>query len=78
MIIQSLSSVTGSQWFLIFLSAALIGMAKGGVKGAGMLAVPLMAGILWRKRRHRIGPAVLGEAGEIAADVFHPAPHRPP
>ena len=71
MIIQSLSSVTGSQWMLIFLSAALIGMAKGGVKGAGMLAVPLMAGIYGGKASTGIVLPMLVMADVMAVKFYN-------
>lgn len=71
MIIQSLSSVTGSQWMLIFLSAALIGMAKGGVKGAGMLAVPLMAGIYGGKASTGIVLPMLVMADAMAVKFYN-------
>ncbi|MBS1557360.1 MAG: sulfite exporter TauE/SafE family protein [Bacteroidetes bacterium] len=37
------STLTAEGWFIVFIVALLLGMAKTGVHGAGMLSVPLLA-----------------------------------
>ncbi len=43
------SSLTVTHWLLLFLCGMLIGTAKGGINGAGMLAVPIVATIFGGK-----------------------------
>lgn len=50
MILDSfLSNITYSQWALCFFAAIVTGLSKGGIKGTGMLAIPILAYIFGGK-----------------------------
>jgi uncharacterized membrane protein YfcA len=61
---QSLE-ISSLSWFLFMLCGMLIGMSKAGVAGAGLMVVPLMAGIFGSRASVGILLPML-----IAADVF--------
>jgi uncharacterized membrane protein YfcA len=62
---MTLSELTGSQWLLLLLCGLLIGIAKTGVPGFGILVVPLMAMIFPASASTGILLGML-----ITADVF--------
>lgn len=59
------------QWLLFLLSAFFIGMAKGGVKGLGMIAIPLMAGVFGGKSSTGIILGILLVADFLALPYFN-------
>ncbi len=62
---MTLSELTGSQWILLLLCGLLIGIAKTGVPGFGILVVPLMAMIFPASASTGILLGML-----ITADIF--------
>ena len=63
--INQLPELPASSWFWLLFSAMLIGMAKAGVNGLGLIAVPLMAAIFGGKVSSGLLLPML-----VAADVF--------
>lgn len=64
-------ALTAYQWFLFLLSAFFIGMAKGGVKGLGMVSIPLMATLFGGKISTGIILAILLVADFLALPYFN-------
>lgn len=59
------------QWFLFLLSAYFIGMAKGGIKGLGMVSIPLLATIFGGKLSTGIILEILLVADFLALPYFN-------
>lgn len=58
-------NLSSSQWIVFFLCAVLIGMAKNGLSGLGLMVVPLLANIFGGKESVGILLPIL-----IVADIF--------
>lgn len=65
MLLDTLPTLTNSDWLWLFFSAIMIGGAKAGLRGMGMLAVPVMAAIFGGKASAGLVLPML-----IIADVF--------
>lgn len=63
--------LNAEQWILFLGAAFLIGMAKGGVKGLGMISIPLVAGVFGGKQSTGIILAVLLVADFLALPYFN-------
>ncbi|MEY2949613.1 MAG: hypothetical protein RLZZ248_814, partial [Bacteroidota bacterium] len=60
-----LQSLTPEEWFWMGLAGLLIGLAKAGLKGLGMLIVPIMAAVFGGKPSAGLVLPIL-----LIADVF--------
>lgn len=66
-----IESLTVSQWLLVFLSAFIIGISKTGLPGAGILAIPLLAGILPARASTGVVLPMLILADLFAVTYYH-------
>ncbi|MHC4874198.1 MAG: sulfite exporter TauE/SafE family protein, partial [Planctomycetota bacterium] len=64
-------NLTGSEWALAFLCAILVGFAKTGITGTGILIVPLMASLFPAKASVGILLPMLCIADFFAVKYYH-------
>lgn len=69
--LQSLPLLSTSDWMWLLFSAALIGGAKAGLQGLGMLAVPIMASIFGGKLSSGLVLPMLVAADMMAVWYYH-------
>lgn len=70
MFLQSAYHFSGTEWILVFFSAFIIGLTKGGIKGVDMLSVTLMAIVFGSKSSTGIVLPLLCFA-DIAAVAYY-------
>lgn len=63
--------LTITQWFLAILSAMVIGVSKTGISGAGIIAVPLLAGIFGGRPSTGLLLPILITADLFAVKIYH-------
>ena len=63
--------LTPEQWFWLMLCALLIGLAKAGVKGMGMFAVPIMAAVFGGKTSAGLVLPLLSMADVFAVSYYN-------